>query len=125
MTEVEMFEMAAAYISNAMTAFGIYLTIVFAYLATTYFVGKDLSRIQTLIISVLFVVAATVALLTFRTQSLAVIHFQGQLNAVNNVFSFANAPIAHNMTKVILPLFAGGILASLYFMWDVRHPKPE
>ena len=121
MTEAEMFEMAAIYIANSMTAFSIYLTVVSAYLVVTYIAGANLSRLQTAILSTLFVVAASVTLMSFRTQSLAVIHFQGQLNEFNDVFSVINAPVAHNLSKVIMPLFGGGILASLYFMFDIRR----
>ena len=121
MTEAEMFEMTAMYISNAMTAFNTYLTVVFAYLAVSYFAGKRLSPLQTSILTVLFVVAAIVALLTFRTQTLAVIHFQNDLNSLNDVFAVGNAPVAQHLSKAIFFLFAGGIFASMYFMFDIRR----
>ena len=121
MTEAEMFEMAAMYISNSITAFSAYLTIVFAYLAATYFVGANLSRIQTTILTVLFVVASTVTLMTFRTQSIVVIHFQSQLSSINDVFTLGNAPVAHYLSRVIIPLFGAGIFASLFFMFDIRR----
>jgi hypothetical protein len=55
MTEAEFLELSCDYAQNAQGLFGLLLTMLFAHLATAYFVGNRLSVSQVLIVSVWFV----------------------------------------------------------------------
>ena len=125
MTEAEMFEMVATYSSTAMTAFNSYVTFVFAYLATAYFVGNKLSPQQVFTISGLFVIATLVSLFVSNTQIGPIAEFQLELGSEHQYFLIAGLPKAALIRSVLLPLMGLGIIASLYFMWSVRHPKTE
>ena len=112
-------EVAAMWVDNAMTAFSIYLTLTFAYLTIAYFVGKDLSRFQAFCVSTLYAAGAFISLLSCINQ----------LNFFNAVLQQSEAlqsatPFATGFwIYYIAPLFVTGIFVSLYFMWNIRHPR--
>jgi hypothetical protein len=103
-------------VAGGANAMNIYLTATSGYLLVAYLAGKNLTRMQTLIITVLYAVFAS-----FNTIAI--------LSHFNNAFYFG-----HTYGAGLVPrwpiygigiLFPLGILASLKFMWDVRHPKDE
>ncbi len=98
-------------VSNAMN---LYLTVTSGFLLVAYFIGKDLTRLQTTIITVLYVVFATFNTLAVMTYFQSAFYF-GHTYGLGRVPSWPiyGMPI----------LFGLGILACLKFMWDVRHPK--
>jgi hypothetical protein len=114
-------EVAAMWIANAMTAFSIYLTFTFAYLTIAYIAGKDLPRFQAFSLSTLYIAGAFISLLSCIDN----------LNFLNAVLQQSEAlqSAATLPTKFwiyyIAPLLIVGVFVSLYFMWDVRHPKTE
>jgi hypothetical protein len=118
MTEAEAIEMVNFYASNALNSFSIWVSITFAFLTVAYLAGGKLSQIQIWIISPLYC-------LTSGTFGLAsVVHVQSFTVLTNTHPDFFPAylwPLPWSlMTQLVL---IGGTLASLYFMWDVRHPK--
>ena len=61
MAEAEVFEVGAAWVANAITAFTIYISFTFAYLTAAYVIGKGLSRFQVAVINVLYTLSAASA----------------------------------------------------------------
>ncbi len=128
MTESEALELVEAAAGNALAGFAVYLTVVFAYLATAYFVGQSLKTRQVVMASALFVFGglsctaatcitlgrlASYASAALRIESAAV---QAPGWALNNSAFWVN---------YLFIVCVAGILLGLYFMWDVRHPKVE
>ena len=120
MTEVEAFELAAIWSANVLTCLSLYITFTFAYLATAFFVGRQLSTFQAVAASVLYLFAAgsmTIGLLAdLQWLDAAIIH-AGSL-----------APDGISTRSEFWVLYLGvlaisGILLSLYFMWDVRKTR--
>lgn len=122
MTEAEALETIGIYTANAHTAFTLYLSFTFAYFASAHFVGRDLSRFQVFAATGLYVVSA----------------ISGLLAAVANVQVWGAVASETRTVMDSLPLFDSrvwvlflsttmvmGIFLSLYYMWDVRHPKAE
>ena len=102
--------------SGAASAMSLYLTVTSGYLLVAYLVGKELTLPQTAIITTLFIFftsANTVATVSYMSNAYYYGHTYG-----NGRAPFWEAPA----TGMILSL---GILASIKFMWDVRHPKTE
>lgn len=117
----------------------LYLTIMFAYLVAAFFAGAKLSKGQVLIGSVIFTAAAafTVSqiisyLSEMHNQTMAIgKHYiemasefkkPGYLEMANDISQTA---IFDWSDAIIISLLVAGIVASLYFMWSVRHPKAE
>jgi hypothetical protein len=122
MNEAEAFEFSAMYIANVLTAFTVYITFTFAYLVAAFFVGRQLTRYQALVASILYVFSAGSA----EISMLANIQWMGV--AVAHAGNLAPTGIVQSTEfwEIYLGvLTSSGILISLYFMWDVRHPKTE
>jgi len=120
MTEPEVMEMVNLYASNALNCYSLWVSFTFAYLTVAYLVGAKLTNIQLFIASSLYVItgiAFTLAAVTY-TES-----FQELISSYPD-FRPTELWLAPwtLFTSIIL---GGGMLASLYFMWDIRHPKNE
>ena len=117
MSEAEALELIAVWGANTITAFTVYISFTFAYLATAFVAGPKLTQFQALIASGLYVLAAGATVLA------EIVWLQGMF-----AISEANPTVVSS-----LKLFAGefwvlgmssilsiGMLISLYFMWRVR-----
>ena len=130
MTEVEMLELtasnlevAAAFMNNYATHVGIYLSLVFGYCVAAYAAGDKLTRFQVIIASLMFFAAAE-----FQA-SLIYMWATGAHEVLVSLAEF-NPKIEgrenFGARKVFgISVIQLGILVSLAFMWNVRHPKTE
>lgn len=119
MSEAEIWELVVAYNGNAMTGVTIYFSALTGYLIVAYMIGKNLTTMQTAIITVGFVVFQL--LMIFATVGLA----NRAVFLIDKTSEVYRSGIMLNDTFVLVlsVLFFGGIAASLKFMWDIRHPK--
>ena len=122
MTEAEALEVAGIWVGNVIAAFTVYISFTMAYLAAAFFAGSRLSRFQALAASMLYTVAATSALISM----LHSLHIYGASLAMSPLIG-ASTPFSDRDTwmAALSILLTGGILVSLYFMWDVRRTKAE
>ena len=122
LTEGEILELLASHGANAMTAFTVFISFTFGYLATAYFVGSQLTPVQAIVASGLYVISASAAGLTqiLYIQVMFTI-LQSAPNIVQG-FRLLNEPFWMWSMSIIQ---VAGILISLAFMWGVRHPKTE
>ena len=109
-------ELTTELLGNAGSAMGLYITITSGYLLVAYLAGKDLTRMQAVIIAVLYVTFAT-----FNT--IAVVRYFQSAFYFGHTYGAGLTP--YWPVYGLGSLFALGILACLKFMWDVRHPKTE
>lgn len=122
MTEYELVDAIAAYSSNLVTFFTVYLTLLSGYLVTAFVAGPRLSSAQVSILNVGFFISA--CLLTFSVAGAGIIRAHYTLELLELVADSPQRPV--RWLVVAFPiLMAGGVLASLYFMWSSRHPKEE
>jgi hypothetical protein len=118
MSEPEVMEMVNLYAGNAMSSFSLWVSFTFAYLTVAYLVGAKLSNIQVYIVSSLYCFsggAFALSAVTY-TQSFTTLTFTYPEFNPTDLWLMPWTLFSSVMTT-------GGILASLYFMWDVRHPK--
>jgi len=122
MTEAEAFELTLLASANSVASFTVYITFTFGYLAAAFFVGKDLSRTQAVIVSALYVFAALSALLNLWSD----LEFYS--------LALSNLPDAVSQSGLNSPTFwrtymglllSLGIGASLYFMWSIRVARSD
>ena len=122
MTEYELVDVLISYNTAAMSALALYLTTVSGYLIVAYLAGKNLTASQTVIVSVLFIVFA----LFFGYGAVGYLRrgllMADELRTINPGEFFGVAPW---LVFLAAGLCFAGILASLRFMWDIRHPKTE
>ena len=103
-------------LGNSISVVGLYLTVLSGYLLVAYLAGRELSFLQTTIITTLFVsfsIFNTVVMVSYLQTAYFYVHTYGL------------ARLPGWATEVSAIMLAGGILAAVKFMWDVRHPKKE
>ena len=128
MTEAEFVELIQNATSFFMTSFTIWLSIVSAYLIAAYAAGRNLTAVQTFIISVLYIVCSSIfATVTF-------VFFNRVANMIQTkaeMFPTGVWSIQYDVLVIqyillgLAFIMVGGIVVSLYFMWSIRHPKKE
>lgn len=123
MSEAELWHMQLLAADNAASSLEGVMTILFAYLAAAYFVGKNLSRFQAALVSFFFVIAGAtssfMALVEFRRAAF----FMEQLTERFGVASISPNHIIIPVYGVVMALL---IPACVYFMYQMRrHPLPD
>jgi hypothetical protein len=122
MTEAEAVELIAIYTANGIDSITLYISFTSAYLATAYFAGQNLTRFQVLSASGLFCLGAIAAALT----CVASVQAWDEIMRDNRTVIDSVPIYASNLWLVMMPaLFSAGILVSIYFMWNVRHPRKQ
>ena len=120
MTEAELWHMLLLAVEDLVANLETLLTIVFAYLATAYFVGKKLSRFQAVLVSFFFVFAAGItgfmAVVMWRRTTF----FADQLVSRFDAVMFAPNDFLIVLFGIVLALF---IPACVYFMYQNRRPE--
>ena len=110
--------------SLALSSLSVYFSLIFGYLLAAYFVGVNLTRAQNVILTLLYL--STIFL--NRAAFLSILLGGKDLNMglmelspdARPIFLLSDAGIVFGMA-----VSAALIVASLYFMWSVRHPKTE
>lgn len=122
MTEYELHvqEILTATSLASLDSFGYYLTILASYLVAGYLAGSKLSTLQTLTISILFVFGAIVTAYTSFSYMSRAVELADVLESLHPGRFYGGQPSARNG---LFGLQIAGIIASLKFMWDIRHPK--
>jgi hypothetical protein len=130
MTEVEMLDLTASYmevtaefLGNYATHVGIYLSLVFGYCVVAYIAGGKLTRFQVITASIMFIAAAELQanlMYLWVGSAQEILRSLGEINPdMEGRGEFGTRQI-YGISIIQL-----GILASLAFMWSVRHPKTE
>jgi small-conductance mechanosensitive channel len=117
-------------IANDATNFS---TILFGYLIAAYFIGAQLTRPQVTILNVLYL-ATVISTLAIMAADFA--GLMGYWGSANRYMEELERSAVTNDTSIVTVLsgefFLLGmvintalVIASLYFMWSIRHPKTE
>jgi hypothetical protein len=122
MSEAELVEASATYNELMQGWISAYFTAFTAFIITSYFVGRRLTKTQAVFISGgFFLFSALCTFAAFGTGS-SLVDFANEAEAINPERNFlANDPTIYAGTIVL----AIGILISLKFMWDVKHARGE
>ena len=123
MSEAEAVEAAAVWSANILTILTIYVTFTFGYLVTAYFVGARLTPFQTLVVSGLYLSAAVLTILSAIGYTQAQVKILGSVPTVlDDVYLVTSGELWITYLGIMMPL---GLVISLYFMWQIRHPKKK
>ena len=120
MTEYELIDSLNSTMTLWVSSFMAYVTFLSAYLVVAYLVGKELTRQQCIIISTLFCFSAGLAMFAIWGVGTRVVYTAQALNLANPTYPIA---IGTGYREALFICCALGVLASLKFMRDVRHPK--
>ena len=120
MTSYEMADLGQSAFGNSLSAYGIFLTLVTAYLATAYLVGRKLTGSQVSILTTLFVIVASLAGFSVAAYTNA------GTDMIIRAFPESRGGLLGPrlwLTPVVMMVNVFTVIMCLKFMWDVRHPK--
>lgn len=122
MTEFELIEASAEYNGLMQGWVSLYFTAFTAFMVTAYLAGSKLTTNQAIFVSGGFLILSALSTIGAYGTGNLLVHFADEVLLVNSKRPFvANYPVIYASTA----LLCIGILGSLKFMWDVRHPKIE
>ena len=122
--QVEIIRGLASQLESKFTGFS---SLLFGYVLVAYFAGKNLTRNQVIILTMLYIATISQYILTslmvglgIVSNSLELVEIGGTSQPVMN--EIVVTPARYYFSTVVQ--FAC-VIASLYFMWSVRHPRPQ
>jgi len=118
MTEAELWHMQLLAAENTFVGMDNVATIIFAYLATAYFVGGKLSRFQAVLATVFFVFVASVFSAVAFTEYRRTVYFLRELTENYGVSAMLPNAVILLVGGIVLALL---IPACVYFMYQVRR----
>lgn len=118
MTESELWHMNLLAAENTFIGMDNVATIIFAYLATAYFVGGKLSRFQAALATVFFVFIASIFSAFAFTEYRRVLYFLRELTENYGVSAMLPNDLILPVGAILLALL---IPACVYFMYQVRR----
>ena len=122
MTGAELWHMNLLAAENTFAGMDNVATIIFAFLATAYFVGGKLSRSQAALVTVFFVLAASVSSACVFTEYRRAVYFLRELTENYGVSAMLPNAVILPVGGIVLALL---IPACVYFMHHVRrNAKP-
>jgi hypothetical protein len=97
------------------------ITILTGYLLIAFFIGARLTRFQVIFATAVYSVMYLSTALSLSQSQTVLVHLAATLRDSGSeipVISAANPVVSYITTGLLY-------LGSIYFMWNVRHPKPE
>lgn len=122
MVEAELLEISSMTWGNSIALVGLVITLISGYLIAAYIIGANMTPSQSVIINMLYVGFASFLILSFFAFSQAAM----ELDALAYEMSTQRSSGARPELAYAVGIFMSFcVLASLKFMWDIRHPRPE
>ena len=125
MDEFELRELLFATFEQMDSSATMYFTLVSAYLIVSFVAGDKLTRPQLAIVTTLYVLWVLGTVNTMYSMLTGALSVESALEKINATFDFGGGVGTSPTVYGFLAVQIGGLIASLYFMWSVRHPKPE
>ena len=123
MTEYEMMDVIVNRFATMTDQAALYFALVSGYLIAAFFVGARLTRLQVFVVNSLFIMWTVGLLIGWSTSLEATLDLDAAIRQLESptVGSTMNGAAASAYLFSIVQTI--GIIASLIFMWSVRHPK--
>ena len=118
MSEYEILDLIASNTSDMATMFGMYLTVVSAYLVVAYFAGHQLSFVEAAALTSLFVFAAGGQALGINNLQIQITALLESLSEIRELNSYEKNYASNTVAWVVAMMI--GVLLSIVFMWSVR-----
>ena len=127
MNELEVYQAMLGTIENAQNTGEMMVTLMTGYLLIAFFIGGKLSRFQVLFVNALYLMLYSAAASTLIDTIAKVSHFAQNLEDMGSNIPSDSSNIQYVYYSQIylwlVPLLV--VSGSFYFMWTIRHPKPE
>ena len=122
MVEAELLEISNMAWGNSIALVGLVITLISGYLIAAYIAGANMTHSQSVIINILYVGFAVFLILSFFAFAQSAL----EMDAIAYEMSTQRSIGPRGELAYAVGIFMGFcVLASLKFMWDIRHPQPE
>jgi len=121
MTEAELWGLIVEYNNTVLSTFALYLTLISGFLIVAYLVGEKLTKWQAAIVTLGFVLSTSLFTFAAYGYGSRAIFLIGQTSDPYR----SGITMTYPALLAIVLMLVLGVIASLKFMWDVRHPKTE
>ena len=102
----------------------LYYSLLFGYLPAAYAIGKKLSTIQTMVLTVLYLAAVIYNRIYGFAVLTAMFQLENQFSVMTGTLDTASQTAEQSsMLTFVTSFVVLSILASLFFMWSIRHSK--
>ena len=122
MVEAEILEISSMTWGNSIALVGLVITLISGYLIAAYIVGAKMTHSQSVIINFLYIGFASFLVLSFFVFALSALELDALALEMSTQRSNAPRPVLAYTVGIFMGFC---VLASLKFMWDIRHPQPE
>jgi len=123
MTEYEILDLVASDSAQMASQFNIYLTVLSAYLLIAYFAGNKLTKVQTGILTMLFIWACGAQILGMNLTLQHVLQLFERKAEIVPLSSYEMTYAGH--THLWMAAMGVALLAGLFFMWNTRRQKAD
>jgi hypothetical protein len=122
MVEAELLEISSMTWGNSIALVGLVITLISGYLIAAYIAGANMTHSQSVIVNILYLGFASFLVLSFFAFSQSAI----ELDTIAHEISTQRSIEPREELAYTVGIFMGFcVLASLKFMWDIRHPRSE
>ena len=124
MTEYEMMDVIVNRFATMTDQAALYFALVSGYLIAAFFVGARLTRLQVFVVNSLFIMWTVGLLIGWSTALEATLDLDAAIRHLESPTvgsTMGSAAASAYLFSIVQTI---GIIASLIFMWSVRHPKP-
>jgi len=120
MTAYELYDLILSQQAGIATVLGLYVSLLSAYLIVAFLAGERLTRSQTTMISIMFATIVSILVLQITGRAREISRMGAELESMAEASPATFPAFVPYVAFTVLIL---GVLASLKFMWDIRHPK--
>ncbi len=125
MTEYELTDVLYTVFGQMSEGAALYFTLVSAYIAMSFFIGERLTKAQLVVVNTLYVVWMTGVINSCLSGLGNAVAVTQALESMNSIIATQGPELISFSVYSFAAVQFGGVLASLYFMWSIRHPKAE
>ena len=123
MTEYETLELMYSLLDSMATVFAMYLTILSGYLVVAYLIAAELETRQVIIVNALLIAITGVQIYSVYNYALEVESLLQIKASVSTLTPFQESMASQYSIFMTALLMLFGVVASLYFFWNVRRAK--
>ncbi len=120
MTDYELQDLLNSTTTAGLEAFGMYMTLLIAYLVAAYLSGDRMTSAQAITLSILFLVGSLIftwGTISYLDRAIAMVN---ELELRDPEARYGAQPVFRNAVAMLQGL---GIISCFKFMWDIRHRK--
>ncbi len=128
MTAADWMELYSSSTANGLAAQATLLTLVSGYIVVAYMVGKNLTVLQVYVANIVYIGGSLNTLVSNYASVLEALNARAHAAAIDSNLPAIITAVDGNLstTAAVVALLNGlFILASLCFMWQVRHPQTD